>query len=758
MTETVGRPWVRADARAKVTGQAKFPGDFGMADMVHAKILFADRPHARVVSIDTSEAAQVEGVVAIFTAQDVPVNEYGLQTADQPVLCGPGSGKPGADVVRFVGDQVALVVADTRAAAEQARGLMEITYEDLPVVSDPFEALKPGAPQIHPGREASELHPELSTEGNFICHHQIRKGDMEAGWAQADVVVEGQYHTPGQEHAYLQPEAGLAYIDDEGRVAVVVAGQWAWEDQRQIAHALDIPVEEIRVIYPAIGGAFGGREDMSVQIVLALAAYRLQRPVKITWTREESIRGHCKRHPMWFRCKWGATREGELVAAEVQVVADGGAYCYTTNKVLGNTTITCTGPYAFPNAKVDVDGVYTNNPPSGAMRGFGAPQGIFAAEMQMNKLAEALGMDPVALRMRNLLQDEMPTTTGTPLAGGVHLQEVTERCALAAGWERAEEGWRKPVAKGVALAGRPKEAMRTGMGMAVGFKNVGFSFGYQENCWLRIELRGEDDIERAIVTIGTADVGQGAHTVLQQMAAEALQVSMERVSLEASDTGTSPGSSGSASASRTTFMAGNAIREAAALALDGWREGERPAVVEHTYLAPETTPLDPDTGEGFPNFAYGYVAQVVEVGVDVETGELRVRRVVCADDVGKAINPEQVEGQIEGGVVQAMGWVTCENFITQAGRVLTPHLSTYLIPTIADVPERMETIIVEKPDPRGPWGARGMGEMPFLPLAPALLAAVHDATGVWIDEFPLTPERVLRSLRDGGSLLECDWE
>jgi len=285
------------------------------------------------------------------------------------------------------------------------------------------------------------------------------------------------------------------------------------------------------------------------------------------------------------------------------------------------------------------------------------------------------------------------------------------------------------------------------VGIAVAFKNVGFSFGYQENCWVKIELRGGAEIEEAVVYIGSAEVGQGSHTVICQMAAEALGVPLERVRLVAADTATSPGSSGSVSASRMTFMAGNALRGAAERALERWRAEERPAVAEYTYLAPKTTPFDPETGYGTPNFAYGYVAQAVEVEVDAETGELRVLRVVCADDVGKAVNPQQVEGQIEGGVAQAVGWATCENFIVEGGRVLTPNLSTYLIPTIGDVPERVDSIIVEHPDPRGPWGVRGMGEMPFIPLAPALVAAVHDATGVWFDELPLTPEKVARGLK-----------
>jgi CO/xanthine dehydrogenase Mo-binding subunit len=779
MTTVVGQSVTRVDARAKVTGEAKYPGDFAMEDMLHAKILFAGRPHARVLSIDTSEAEEVPGTIAVFTAKDVPVNEYGLQTRDQPVLCGPGSDEARlrcarrTDVVRFVGDQVALVVAESEGAAARARDVIRVEYEDLPIVTNPFQALEPHAPQLHPGRQPSELHPELSAEGNLICHHQIRKGDMDAGWEAADVIVESEYRTPAQEHAYLQPEAGLSYIDDEGRVTVVVAGQWTWEDQQQIARALEIPPEQVRVVYPAIGGAFGGREDMSVQIVLALAAYRLQRPVKIVWSREESIRGHCKRHPMWFHCKWGASREGKLVAAEVRVVADGGAYCYTTNKVLGNTAITCTGPYEFPNVKVDVDGVYTNNPPGGAFRGFGAPQGIFAAEMQMNKLAEALGVDPVTLRIKNLLRDGTPTTMRTPLPGGVSLVDVTERCARVVGWEQIDKGadgsigalTDVPTATAAGGPGtrsgkrsivRSGEEVRSGVGLAVGFKNVGFSFGYKENCWAKIELRGEEEVERATVSIGSADVGQGAHTVIRQMAAEALGVPLARVRMETSDTASSPASAGSTSASRMTFMAGNAVRKVAGAVLKRWREGERPAVAEQTYLAPETTHFDPETGEGLPNFAYGYVAQAVEVGVDVETGELDIRRVVCVDDVGRAVNPQQVEGQIEGGVAQAVGWATCENFIAREGRVLTPHLSTYLIPTIADVPQHVESIIVEEPDPRGPWGVRGMGEMPFIPLAPALVAAVHDATGVWIDELPLTPERVLSSLKPDQAFKLCD--
>jgi CO/xanthine dehydrogenase Mo-binding subunit len=743
MKQSIGQSMARIDAYAKVTGEAKYPGDLSMAGMLQAKILFARRPHARILSIDSSAAQAVPGVVAVLTARDVPVNERGLQIPDQPVLCGPGSPKEGTDIVRFVGDQVALIVAETESAAAAAREAMRVEYQDLPVLTDPFEALKPGAPQLHSGRYLSEIHPELRAEGNLISHHQIRKGDIASAWKQADVVVQAEYRTPSQEHAYLQPEAGLAYLDDEGRITVAVAGQWTSEDQYQIARALDLPLDQVRVIYPAIGGAFGGREDISVQIVLALAAWKLRRPVKMVWSREESILGHCKRHPFWIRSKWGATRDGKLVAAEIHVVADGGAYCYTTNKVLGNTTATCTGAYVIPNVKVDVDGVYTNNPPSGALRGFGSPQAIFAAEMQMNKLAQALNMDPLELRLKNLLGEGSLTPMGTPLPEGVSLTEVAGRCARAAGWQQTEQGWRKPP---------PQESpspLRRGIGFAIALKNVGYSFGYQDNCRVKIALGGEAEIEEAVVYIGTAEVGQGTHTVICQMAAEALHVPLERVRLVAADTATSPSSSGSVSASRMTLMSGNAIRGAAAEVLKKWRAREKPAVGDYTYLSPKTTPFDSETGHGTPNFSYGYVAQAVEAEVDTETGALRILRVVSANDVGEAINPQQVAGQIEGGVVQAAGWATCENFVTAGGRVMTPNLSTYLMPTTADIPERVEMIIVEEPNPIGPWGARGMGEMPFIALAPALIAAVHDATGLWFDEFPLTAERVWKALSEG---------
>ncbi|GAB4412734.1 MAG: xanthine dehydrogenase subunit D [Anaerolineae bacterium] len=730
----IGQTVRRLDAVGKVTGETPYPGDINMDGQLWMKIRFADRVHARITAIDTSKAEAHPGVVAVLTARDVPVNEYGLIMPDQPVLCGPGSAKEGADIVRCISDQVALVIADTEEAAAEAARLIEITYEDLPVVDDPFEAMQEGAPQLHP-----------HAQNNILVHYRIRHGDIEAGWAQAEVVVEGEYRTGFQEHAYLQPEAGLGYIDEEGRVTVIVAGQWVHEDRQQIAHALGLPEERVRVVYPAIGGAFGGREDMSIQIVLALAAMKVGRPVKIVWSREESIIGHHKRHPMTIRAKWGATRDGKLVAAEAMIVADAGAYAYTSTKVLGNAHLMVCGPYEIPNAKVDTYAVYTNNVPCGAFRGFGGPQACFAAENQMNKLAEALGMDPVELRLKNVLRDGSITVVGTPLPPGVTLDRVLAEGARQSGyWEHTEDGWRR-----LPIQQPADPTKRRGVGVAMGFKNVGFSFGAPEENWATVEIYGDAEIERVVVREAGADVGQGAHTAFVQMAAEAVGVPVEKVELIGHDTAYT-GNSGSSSASRMTFMAGNAIKGAAELALEKWRNEERPAIATYQYRAPRTTPYDPETGRAEPNFAYGYMAQFVEVEVDVETGQIEVVRVVSAHDVGKAINPQLIEGQVEGAVVQALGYAIMENLVTERGRILNPYLSTYLIPTVWDIPKETKAVILEYADPRGPWGARGMAEMPFIPHAPAVTAALHDATGIWFEQIPLIPERVVFKLREKG--------
>ncbi len=725
----------RVDALDKVTGKAMYPADFQLENQLYLKVVFAERPHAIIREIDISKALAYPGVITVLTAGDVPNNEYGLQVKDQPVLCGPGSKKIGADHVRFIGDQIACVIADTQQIAEEASHLIEVEWENLPVITDPVIANSGSALEIHP-----------FTNKNVCWYDRIRKGDVERAFEQADIIIENEYETPVQEHAYLQPEAGIAYLDDDGRITVVVSGQWTHEDQEQIAHALDMPVDQIRVIYPAIGGAFGGREDMSVQIVLALAVKKLQamgisRPIKCEWSREESIIGHGKRHHYKIHSRWGATAEGKIIASDTQIIADAGAYMYTSNKVMGNAIIVCNGPYEIPNVSVDAYAIYTNNLPGAAFRGFGGPQGAYAGEMQMNHLAESLKMDPIELRMRNLYRKGSLMNVNTPIPDSTFMEEVLADCALATGWGHDQGEWKRTVKND-----HHEECVKkNGTGIAAGFKNIGFSYGYGENCWATVELFGNDEIEKVILHHAAAEVGQGAHTVIKQMAAEALDVDIEMIETDYSDTASS-NSSGSVSASRMTFMSGNSVKQAASIALHRWKSGERPVKVTHQYLAPQTSGLDPETGYCMPNFTYAYVAQSVDLTVDTETGQIKINKIIVSDDVGKAVNPQQVVGQIEGCTIQAQGYVLLENFIQEEGHVKTNRLSTYLIPTVMDIPDVVESRVLEYPDQHGPWGAKGVGELPYLSLAPAIMAALYDATGVWFHDFPLTPERVLRGL------------
>ncbi|NHZ70592.1 MAG: molybdopterin-dependent oxidoreductase [Proteobacteria bacterium] len=737
---TVGANAVKRDAHGKAVGTALYPGDLGADDALVAKVVFSNEPHARMVSMDVSAAFDVDGVVEIVTAADIPMNEYGLTMFDQPVLVGiDGTGRSNvpSDVSRWEADHVAVVIAETDAAALAGAKAIEIVWEQLPLAPD-ITAADGGAVLIH---------PENGFNSNTYYQFKIRKGDMEAGWAAADVIVEGSYELPHQEHAYLQPEAAVAYLDDEGRITVQIAGQWTHEDQEQIAHALDVPLDEVRVIYPAIGGAFGGREDMTLQIVMAAAVKKLHargidRQVRTLWNREESIVGHHKRHRASITARWGATRDGKIVAVEAEAALDAGAYNYTTNKVLANLHLSLTGPYNVPNVQVDSRAVYTTSVPGGAFRGFGGPQGSFVTEMQMNKVAEALGMDPFAIRLANVLHDGDDYVTQRPMPDGVSIETVLERCADAATWERPvpEPAQVTPI-KTLGVS----RCVATGRGMACALKNVGFSMGFPERCEADVTLTGDDEIESAHIAHAGADVGQGAHTAFLQMTAEAVGIPIERVSGTFSDTATS-GDSGSASASRMTFMSGNSILGAAEEALKSWNEGDRPAVGHFRYVPPPTEPIDDETGEGWPIFAFGYVAEVVDVAVDTETGHIRVGTAWCAIDVGKAINPALIRGQVEGAIAQAHGYTLSERLAVVDGRTLNPTLSGYLVPGARDLPDKIETVLIEVPDPIGPWGARGMAEMPFIPYAPAIMAAIHDATGVWFDSFPLTPDRVLEGL------------
>ncbi len=709
----IGAPVARPDAHAKVTGAARYPADLVRGEMLHCKTVFGHRVHARIDGIDASRALAQPGVVAVLTAADVPYNRYGLIDPDQEVLC--------SERVRYVGDRVALVVAADPDIAAAAARLVEVAYTDLPAVTDPHGALEPGAPLVHPQHGT-----------NVLLHQKIRKGDVEAAFAQADIVLTGTFTTSWQEHAYLQPDAGIAYYEGETLV-VETAGQWLHEDLRQIAAMLRLDEGAVAIRYAKIGGAFGGREDLSVQTLLALATWKLKRPTAIVWNREESIVGHHKRHPFHITAKWGAKRDGTITAVETRTLADGGAYASTSVEVLKCATIFAQGPYRVPNVATDGIVVYTNNVPSGAFRGFGTPQAHWAAESMITRIAHALEIDPADIRRKNLYREGDTEATGDVLPAGVSVGPVLERCLAEMTTRfapRAAQDLDSPL--------------RRGVGIAAGIKNVGYSFGFPEQSTATVELIATSRVERALVRIGSADVGQGVHLILRQIVAETLELPLEAVALVSDDSALTP-NAGSASASRLTLMGGRAVHDAALAARAAWERGEAPAATVQ-YRPPATTPLDLETGAGRPNYCYGYSAQAVEVEVDIGTGVTRVTKIISAHDVGRAINRQQVEGQIEGCLAQALGYALTENFVVRDGKIVTPYFSTYLLPTTLDMPTEIVPVILELADPNGPYGARGVAEMPLVPFAPAVAAAIYDATGAWVNDLPMTPERILAAI------------
>ncbi len=717
----IGRSVIHQDSIDKVTGVAKFAGDYSLPGTLHLKLKLAERPHARIRSINTSLAKNHPGVIAVFTAHDVPVNLYGLIVKDQPVLCN--------EVVRYEGDPVAVVVAQSSIQATIAAGLIKVEYQDLPVIADLNEALERDAPQIH------ENYP-----GNIAHSIRIRRGDTAGAMEVADVICENVYKTPMQEHAFLELEAGIAYMDDQDRVVVRTAGQSVHDIQQQIAQALALSPEQVRVITGPVGGAFGGREDISVQIVLALAAWKLRQPVRMVWNRTESILGHPKRHATVIKHRWGADKDCKIIAAEVEILIDAGAYMCTSNSVLEGFHSQCVGPYEIPNIKMDGKAVFTNNIPGGAFRGYGAPQAAFAAELQIAHLAELLGVDPVTMRLKNCLQDSSCMPTQSPVPGGTSLPSLIEACARASGCKKSKQGWQMPALKSTSNR-------RRGFGFAVGMKATGYGYGFPEGSQAKVVLYGNASIEHADVYTAAVDVGQGAHTVLIQIAGQVLDIPLDLIEIHPSDTASSE-DSGAAAASRLTYFAGNAVKLAAELALESWKDEYRPAVGDVLWTPPPTTAPDPITGACIDNVSYSYAAQGVKVELDVETGQVTLDTVIATHDPGKAINPQKVEGQIQGAIVQAMGWALLENFVSEQAMIKTNTLSTYLIPTILDIPAKVKCIQIEKPDPIGPFGVRGVGEIPFVPLTPAIIAAIHDATGVWFNHIPIKPEEVIVKIKE----------
>ena len=733
MTERIGRSAKRVDATAKVTGQAQYPQDFDREGQLYAKAVWAEHPHAQVLGIDASRAESVPGVIAVLTATDVPVNEYGIMHYDQQVMI-PVGGK-----TRWTGDRIALVVAESEAAAERARDLVDVAYEVLEPVTDPRSAM------------ADDLlvHPEKGS--NVVKHLFVHRGDVDAAFAEAAVVIEGTYETPCIEHAYLQPEACLGYLDEEGRVTLVVACQWPQDDLRQLAHILDVPEDRVRERVPSIGGAFGGREDLSLQPLVAVAVHVLRRPIKMVWTREESIRGHGKRHAFYMKFKTACTREGKLTAIQVSCVSDAGAYESTSIVVLSNALSFISGPYHYPACRVDGYTVYTNNAPGMAMRGFGAAQAPVGYELQMNKMADALSIDPVAFRLENALTEGRVRLTGNAMPAGTAARECLIAAAKAAGWKARGGDWVRPD------TGAPSSPeRRRGLGVACTYKNVGYSFGFDDKSTARVQLTLDQSgaIARATVDLAVAEVGQGVFTALSQIVAQALDIPIGRVRFAPVDTTTSP-DAGSCSASRHTYMSGNAVflacqktlaaREAVLRA----ETGETHIAAEYTYYGKSrraTTDWDPVTGECSPHFGYGYGAQVALIELDMETGEIEVLQVWSANNAGKVINPAMVYGQSAGGLHMGLGYAIMEEVIHQDARLRTRRFSEYHVPTALDMPRDFVDIQIEVPDPTGPYGATGVGESPILSTAPAILNAIADATGAYLDALPATPERVWRAV------------
>jgi xanthine dehydrogenase D subunit len=766
----VGASAQRPDGVLKVKGEFAYASDLWMDGMVWGVTLRSPHPYARIRAVDIGEALATAGVHAVLTADDVPGdNLYGLELRDQPVLA--------HDVVRYQGEPVALVAADHPETARRAAARIRVDYEVYEPVTDAREALgHPRRNAVHetdpPVAELSRERAHLHPQGNLVRHLKIRKGDPNP---TADVVVVGEYEVGMQDQAFLGPESGLAVPADDGGVELYVATQWLHVDQRQICAALDLSPDKVRLALAGVGGAFGGREDLSMHVHACLLALHTGRPVKMVYNREESFFGHVHRHPALMRYEHGADRDGRLVYVKAEIYLDGGAYASSTPAVVGNAGTMGIGPYVVPNVHVDCWGAYTNNPPCGAMRGFGAVQTAFAYEAQMDRLAAELGLDPVELRCRNAMSEGSQAPTGQVVDSAAPVDELLRRVqAMPLPPQRGPDDPvdLRDLPGGVANTTHG-EGVRRGVGYAVAYKNVGFSEGFDDYSTARVRLEVVGGEPTVTVHTAAAEVGQGLVTVEQQIARTELGV--ERVVVRAKDTGV--GSAGSTSASRQTYVTGGAVKAACervrervltlaaertgqpagALRLDGGNvvNGSAEPVakladlldgqaVEETveWRHRPTEPVDPETGQGFAHVQYAFCAHRAVVDVDVELGLVKVVALDCAQDVGKAINPQAVEGQIHGGSAQGLGLALMEEVVVEGGRIRNPSFTDYLIPTILDMPP-MRVEVLEYADPHAPYGVRGVGEPPTISSGPAIVAAMRAATGRALRRVPVPLDHVV---------------
>ncbi|MBX3000790.1 MAG: molybdopterin-dependent oxidoreductase [Caldilineaceae bacterium] len=822
--DQIGKPLARPDAVDKVTGAALYTDDYIFDGMLHGVTLRSAYPHARIKAIDTSKALALPGVHAVLTHADVPGDpRHGLVENDWPVFAG------GKYPARYVGDPLALVVAESDKIAGEAIGLIVVDYEVLPAVIDPVDARKPDAPILHPDRPT----------GNLLKHIKVRSGDVEQGFAEADVIVERTYRTPMTEHAFLEPECSLAvpagYDADHAKLTVYVGSQIPYSDRRQVAKSLGLADEEVRVKGTLMGGGFGGKEDIAGQIHAALAARITSRPVKILYNREESLRFHPKRHATLIRVKTGAKQDGTLTAVQAELYGDSGAYASLGEKVMTRATTHATGPYVVPNSQIDCYAMYTNNAPCGAFRGFGVTQSAFAVESNMDILAEQLGMDPAELRRKNAMRVGVSTATGQLLRESVGLLECLDK--VEQGIKNDELKIKNGTSESVAQPNHhssfinPWKPVRIGTkvyawGIAAGYKNTGLGGGAPDKATAEVEVFPNGTAE---IRTSSAEMGQNLIGVLAACTAEELGLPFDKVRVLVMDTDLTP-DGGPTTASRQTYVSGNAARLAAramreqmqsvlaekfdvhpdvitfheGLAyvdasrlqrvqnsnggtngdyeikrLRDWENGNgqkspnlpisqslsfaevvnaliaegRDSKLQYEYWAPKTQPLG--TG-GDMHFAFSYAVHAALVSVDTETGEVAVEKVISAHDVGRAINPLSLAGQIEGGIVMGIGNALTEHYIVENGVPWTQHLGQYKMPGIKMTPE-MENYIVEHGAADGPYGAKGVGEISSIPISPAITNAIYNAVGVRCMALPVDQDALLLAMKRGESTVTARW-
>ena len=750
----LGKRVPRIDARDKVTGRTRYPTDLYFPDMLRARVLRSRYPHARVIRIDVEKARALPGVEAVLTWRDIPGhNGFGIITPNWPVLC--------RDRVRYKGDALALVAARDEETAEEALSLVEVEYEPLPVLDTPEEALAEGAPLLH-------------ENGNIMHSMELKKGDIEEGFKRADIILEENYSTQFMEHAYLETEGGVAVYDEETGVITVWCGdQYAFRDQLQIARSLAYDPLKIRVIGSPTGGAFGGKDEITAQIHLALLTYHTKKPVRLHWSRAESIMVGVKRHAMKSTFKIGATRDGHLTALDVRVVANTGAYDTIGGPVMNLSLESAPGPYRYPHTHLKGISVYTNSAMGGEFRAFGAPQVVFGLEQELDKLAERVGMDPLEFRLLNAVEEGDLSALDHVLRTSVGIKDTLRAARETELWQNRQEIKKQLHEK------YPHK--KHGVGLVSEMHALGLGVGIPDFSNIILELKEDGKI---ILRTGAIEIGQGNLTAYAQMLAEAMDYEIEKIEVINGDTFLTP-DSGTVTASRSIMINGNAILNAvkklvprlirrAAAYLDipaeelKYQRGEvktitspekklslaeiaaraiaenQPLKVTGTSVMPVS---DKDFGDGLPHNYYTYITQIALVSVDTQTGEVELRKLISLPEMGQVINLDGVEGQCEGGVVMGQGYALMEEVIVEKGEFLNTGLSTYILPTSLDVPEQ-ETIVVENPEKTCPFGAKGVGEAPTAAVAPAVANAIYDAVGIRLTELPITPEKVLKKIQD----------